>query len=109
MTSNLFRVGQQWVITRTIYSDEALAAGVIETSSEEKADKADKSAKADTAKKAIGPSENGKAAGTKGKATPPRNAPTATNKAKGSNKRTSSGRGGTTPSLPQPRPRKKKR
>lgn len=106
VTSNLFRVGQQWVITRTIYSDEALAAGVIETSSEEKADK---SAKSDTAKKAIGPSENGKAAGTKGKATPPRNAPTTTNKAKGSNKRTSSGRGGTTPSLPQPRPRKKKR
>ena len=106
VTSNLFRVGQQWVITRTIYSDEALVAGVIETSSEEKADK---SAKSDTAKKAIGPSENGKAAGTKGKATPPRNAPTTTNKAKGSNKRTSSGRGGTTPSLPQPRPRKKKR
>ena len=72
VTSNLFRVGQQWVITRTIYSDEAVAAGVIETSSEEKADKATPS---DTAKKAIGPSENGKAAGTKGKATPPRNAP----------------------------------
>jgi len=116
MTSNLFRVGQQYLITRTIYSDEALAAGVIDTSSEEKTDKATKS---DKAKKAIGPSENGTAAGTngsgtkgsgtKGKATPPRNAPPAASKSKGNNKRTSSGRGGTTPSLPQPRPRKKKR
>ncbi len=30
VTSNLFRVGQQWLITRTLYSDEAMAAGVIE-------------------------------------------------------------------------------
>ena len=116
VTSNLFRVGQQWVITRTIFSDEPMAAGVIDTSSEEKADKATKS---DTTKKAISPSDNGKAggtngsgtkgSGTKGKATPPRNAPPAASKSKGNNKRTSSGRGGTTPSLPQPRPRKKKR
>jgi YidC/Oxa1 family membrane protein insertase len=100
VTSNLFRVGQQWVITRTIYSDAAMAAGVIETSSEEKAEKP---------KKAVGPAENGKAPGTKGRATPPRNAPPTNTKSKGNNKRTSSGRGGATPSLPQPRPRKKKR
>ncbi len=103
VTSNLFRVGQQWVITRTIYSDEAMAAGVIETSSEEKAEKAEKP------KKALGPAENGTSAGTKGRATPPRNAPPPNTKGKGNNKRTSSGRGGATPSLPQPRPRKKKR
>jgi YidC/Oxa1 family membrane protein insertase len=104
VTSNLFRVGQQWVITRTIYADDAVAAGVIEADSEEKAEKPKK-----------GPDDNGTAGGTKGRPTPPRGGGGGSNgKAKGNNKRTTAGRGGSgkasaSPALPQPRPRKKKR
>ena len=105
VTSNLFRVGQQWVITRTIYSDAAMAAGVIETSSEEKTEKGDK------AKKAMGPVREREGQWHEGPRPPPRATPRPPTppRAKGNNKRTSSGRGGATPSLPQPRPRKKKR
>ena len=111
VTSNLFRVGQQFLITHTIYKDDALVAGVIEADAEEKP-KADK-AKDDKPKKATSTNGSG-STGTKGKATPPRNAGGSSNgKAKGSNKRTTSGRsdnkGSSGPSLPQPRPRKKKR
>lgn len=99
VTSNLFRVGQQWLITRTIYSDDALAAGVIEVESDEKP-KAKKSEAGD-----------GKAnpGGTKGKPTPSRSGPSTNGKSKGNTSKRTSGRSGTTPSLPQPRPRKKKR
>lgn len=103
VTSNLFRVGQQWVITRTIYSDDAAAAGVIDVDGDEKPEKPKK------------PSSNGSGTPeTKGKPTPPRNAGGSSNgKAKGSNKRSTSGRNDNkspaSPSLPQPRPRKKKR
>ncbi|MET0913776.1 MAG: YidC/Oxa1 family membrane protein insertase, partial [Acidimicrobiales bacterium] len=99
VTSNLFRVGQQWLITRTIYSDDALAAGVIEVESDEKP-KAKKSEAGD-----------GKAnpGGTKGKPTPSRGGPSTNGKSKGNTGKRTSGRSGTTPSLPQPRPRKKKR
>lgn len=112
VTSNLFRVGQQFLITHTIYKDEALEAGVIEADSEEKP-------KAEKPKKELSGNGSG-SSGTKGKATPPRNAGGAS-KSKGSNKRTTSGRndskgsngkgsgGSAGPSLPQPRPRKKKR
>jgi YidC/Oxa1 family membrane protein insertase len=106
VTSNLFRVGQQFLITHTIYKDDALQAGVIDADAEEKP-------KEDKPKKAV---TNGSGAGgTKGKPTPPRSAggSSSNGKAKGSNKRTTSGRndgkGSTSPSLPQPRPRKKKR
>jgi YidC/Oxa1 family membrane protein insertase len=97
VTSNLFRVGQQWLITRTIYSDEALAAGVIEVEAEEK-----------PKPKPKGDDGKGTSGGTKGRPTPPRGGgPSSNGKSKGNNKRTS-GRS-TAPSLPQPRPRKKKR
>jgi YidC/Oxa1 family membrane protein insertase len=106
VTSNLFRVGQQFLITHTIYKDDALQAGVIEADAEEKPKKDEKPKKAS--------SSNGSGStGAKGKATPPRSAGGASNgKAKGSNKRTTAGRndkGSSSPSLPQPRPRKKKR
>ena len=102
VTSNLFRVGQQFLITHTIYKDDAEAAGVIEADSEEKP------------KPKKLPAEKAGASGTKGKATPPRSGgPSSNGKAKGNNKRTTSGRndgkGSTQPALPQPRPRKKKR
>jgi YidC/Oxa1 family membrane protein insertase len=99
VTSNLFRVGQQWLITRTIYSDEAVAAGVIDVEADEKP-KAKKSDGADSGKAVTG--------GTKGRPTPSRGGPSANGKPKGNSKRTS-GRGGSASSLPQPRPRKKKR
>jgi YidC/Oxa1 family membrane protein insertase len=101
VVSNLYRVGQQWLITRTIYHDQAEAAGVIDTKGKDK----------DTGKD---PSQgNGKGKTTpargdtapKGRATPPRSGG---DKGKGKNKRTAGGRS-TTPSLPQPRARKKKR
>jgi YidC/Oxa1 family membrane protein insertase len=105
VTSNLFRVGQQFLITHTIYKDDAEAAGVIDVDSDEKPK--DKPKKLD--------SGNGStSSGTKGKPTPPRGGgPSSNGKPKGSNKRTTTGRsdnkGSTSPSLPQPRPRKKKR
>jgi YidC/Oxa1 family membrane protein insertase len=105
VTSNLFRVGQQWVITRTIYADDAVAAGVIEADAEEKPKP--------KAKK--GPDEGPGAGGTKGKPTPPRGGGGASSNgmSKGKNKRTTSGRSdnkaAAAPALPQPRPRKKKR
>ncbi len=102
VTSNLFRVGQQFLITHTIYKDDAEAAGVIEVDSEEKP------------KPKKPPSGGTGSAGVKGKPTPPRGGgPSSNGKAKGNNKRTTSGRsdgkGSTQPALPQPRPRKKKR
>ena len=104
VTSNLFRVGQQWLITRTIYADDAVAAGVIEADAEEKP------------KKGLSSGGNNGATGTKGKPTPSRGSGgsgSGAGKSKGQNKRTTSGRGAkpspTSPSLPQPRPRKKKR
>jgi YidC/Oxa1 family membrane protein insertase len=102
VTSNLFRVGQQWVITRTIYHADAEAAGVIEAHHEEKPPR--------TPSKGSTNGDSPKGGGTppKGKPTPGRSGPSA-GMGKGKNKRTTSGRGGTTPSLPQPRPRKKKR
>jgi YidC/Oxa1 family membrane protein insertase len=100
VTSNLFRVGQQWLITRTIYSDEAIAAGVIEVEADEKP-KPKKSEAAGNSKAAGG--------GTKGKPTPSRGGSSSNGKSKGNTSKRASGRGGTTPSLPQPRPRKKKR
>jgi YidC/Oxa1 family membrane protein insertase len=115
VTSNLFRVGQQFLITHTIYKDDALQAGVIDADSEEKS-KVD-TPKLDKAKDKSKPtSSNGSGStGTKGRATPSRGAGGSSNgKAKGSNKRTTAGRndsnkGSSGPSLPQPRPRKKKR
>ena len=108
VTSNLFRVGQQFLITHTIYKDDALQAGVIDADSDEKPEKPEKAKKS---------SSNGAGSGgTKGRATPPRTTGSSSSngKAKGSNKRTTGGRsdgkgGSTPPSLPQPRPRKKKR
>ena len=100
VTSNLFRVGQQWLITRTIYSDEAVAAGVIEVEADEKP-KPKKSEAAGNGKAVSG--------GTKGKPTPSRGGSSSNGKSKGNTSKRTSGRGGTTPSLPQPRPRKKKR
>lgn len=107
VTSNLFRVGQQWLITRTIYSDDAVAAGVIDAESSE-------SAKPAKPAKAGGNGSGGDSKGTtgpKGRPTPGKGGtpPASSGLAKGKNKRTSPGRGGATPSLPQPRPRKKKR
>jgi len=99
VTSNLFRVGQQWLITRTIYSDEALAAGVIEVESDEKP----------KPKKSEAGNSKANTGGTKGKPTPSRGGPSTNGKSKGNTSKRTSGRGGTTPSLPQPRPRKKKR
>ena len=117
VTSNLFRVGQQFLITHTIYKDDALQAGVIEADADEKpkAEKSQKTkatAKDDKPKKAA--SNGSGSAGTKGRATPPRGGGGSSNgKAKGSNRRTTAGRGdskgSSSPSLPQPRPRKKKR
>jgi len=102
VTSNLFRVGQQWLITRTIYHAEAEAAGVIEAHHTEKEAKP----------KPKGGDASGNGKGTtspKGKATPGRTGGgTPPNRSKGANKRTG-GKGGTAPALPQPRPRKKKR
>ena len=104
VTSNLFRVGQQFLITHTIYKDDAEAAGVIEADSHEKP----------KAVKPTKPKDDGPASGTKGRPTPPRSGgPSSNGKAKGSNKRTTAGRNdgkaSSAPSLPQPRPRKKKR
>ena len=108
VTSNFFRVGQQWLITRTIYSNDALAAGVIEADAEEKPAKS--TDVSENGKSSGSPAKNkAKSSGTKGRPTPPRGGSPANAKSKGNNKRTSSGRGGTNPSLPQPRPRKKKR
>jgi YidC/Oxa1 family membrane protein insertase len=107
VTSNLFRVGQQFLITHTIYKDDAEAAGVIEAHGDEKPK--------DKPKKELPSNGSGSgSSGTKGKPTPPRGGgPSSNGKSKGSNKRTTSGRndtkGSTSPSLPQPRPRKKKR
>ena len=110
VTSNLFRVGQQFLITHTIYKDDAEAVGVIEAHHEEKPK--DKPAP----KKSAGSSNsNGSGStGTKGKATPPRSGAAAGGgMQKGKNKRTTSGRSdgkaSSQPALPQPRPRKKKR
>jgi membrane protein insertase Oxa1/YidC/SpoIIIJ len=100
VTSNLFRVGQQFLITHTIYKDDAVTAGVIEADSDEKP------------VKPKGASGNGAAkssTGTKGKPTPSRGGSSGNGKGKGQNKRTTSGRGGTASALPQPRARKKKR
>jgi YidC/Oxa1 family membrane protein insertase len=104
VTSNLFRVAQQFLITHTIYKEDAEGAGVIEAHSEEKSKP--------KAKKSL--AEPTGSSGTKGKPTPPRSGgPSSNGKGKGSNKRTTSGRndgkGSTQPALPQPRPRKKKR
>jgi YidC/Oxa1 family membrane protein insertase len=113
VTSNLFRVGQQWVITRTIYSADAEAAGVIEAHHHEKKDEKKPEKKAKGTSSSDGGSSNGKSSGTtapKGRATPARGGGSASNLGKGKNKRTTSGRGGgSTPEIPQPRPRKKKR
>ncbi len=98
VTSNLFRVGQQFLITHTIYKDEAVTAGVIDADSSERS----KDASDNGAPKAS-------STGTKGKPTPSRGGPSGNGKGKGQNKRTTSGRGGTAAALPQPRPRKKKR
>jgi len=110
VTSNLFRVGQQFLITHTIYKEDAEAAGVIEADSHEKP----KDKPKDKAKKPAITDGNG-SSGSKGRATPPRSAGGGSSNGmpKGKNKRTTPGRGGskgsTSPSLPQPRPRKKKR
>jgi YidC/Oxa1 family membrane protein insertase len=112
VTSNLFRVGQQFLITHTIYKDDAEAAGVIDVDAEEKPKKDG------GAKKEISGNGSGSKGSTeaKGRPTPTqKGGGTASNgKAKGSNKRTTAGRndskgGASGPSLPQPRPRKKKR
>lgn len=97
VTSNLFRVGQQFLITHTIYRDEALATGVIEAHGEEKP-------------KASGNGAPKAATAAKGRPTPSRGGSSGSGKGKGKgqNKRTS-GRAGTAGALPQPRPRKKKR
>jgi YidC/Oxa1 family membrane protein insertase len=111
VTSNLFRVGQQFLITHTIYKDDALQAGVIDADAEEKP-------KPSGNKPKKPPSDGSGSTGTKGRPTPPRNpgggAASSNGKGKGSNKRTTAGRGDSNkgssgPSLPQPRPRKKKR
>jgi len=104
VTSNLFRVGQQFLITHTIYKEDAEAAGVIEADHEEKPKEKP------AAKKSVTGSNGSGSSGTKGRATPPRNAGDGLQK--GKNKRTTAGRGakgGSSPALPQPRPRKKKR
>ena len=75
VTSNLFRVGQQFLITHTIYKDDAEAVGVIEAHHEEKPK--DKPKDKPAPKKSAGSSSsNGSGStGTKGKATPPAAAP----------------------------------
>lgn len=101
VTSNLFRVGQQWLITRTIYADAPVPAAI-------EADSAPSTKEAKEAKpaKPSTPTTSKRVTEPKGRATPNRNGAAP----KGKNKRTSSsGRAGANPSLPQPRPRKKKR
>jgi YidC/Oxa1 family membrane protein insertase len=97
VTSNLFRVAQQHLITHTIYKDEAQSAGVIDVDSEDKP-------------KSSGNGAPKSSTASKGRPTPGRGGgPSGNGKGKGQNKRTTTGRGGTTPALPQPKPRKKKR
>jgi YidC/Oxa1 family membrane protein insertase len=108
VTSNLFRVGQQWLITRTIYADAPVPEVIDADSAPVGKGKADKG-KADKATKPAKPgtgTTSKRVTEPKGRPTPNRNGESP----KGKNKRTSSsGRAGATSSLPQPRPRKKKR
>jgi len=98
--SNIYRMGQQWFITRSLYGDDE--EGATETTARELLDPDD------------APAAPGKAiTAPKGRATPGRdggNGARSVNrpKSKGRNKRTTAGKS-SGESLPQPRPRKKKR
>jgi len=101
--SNIFRIGQQWFITRTLYDED----GPVDTKAREvKSDREDDNLPAGNGKKTTSPKAT---TAPKGRATPsrdgkPRSGSKAGSKGKGQNRRTS-GSG----SLPQPRPRKKRR
>jgi len=97
VTSNLFRVGQQYLITRTIYGNEELNPPRPADEDDEPKGKA--KGKADGSVKTARPPKAGDN-GSK-RVTPPKGKPTPK-----TNRTTGKGSAG---SLPQPRPRKKKR
>jgi len=107
--SNLFRVVQQWFITRTLYADD----GPVEAKSRQvpKSDRDDSKLPGGNGQKGNGQKAAKPKASTppKGRATPardgkPRQGGRSGNKGKGQNRRTSASK-----ALPQPRPRKKRR
>jgi YidC/Oxa1 family membrane protein insertase len=121
VVSNLFRVGQQWFITRSLYGEEAAA---IETTAREADQEAEPSGSggllasfrdlfADARSQATEVAEkpDGKrTTAPKGRPTPSRDerSPSSRSKAKGANKRTTAPKP-TSGGIAQPRPRKRKK
>ena len=121
VVSNLFRVGQQYFITRTLYGDEKGAIDATARPVEVEDDDEGRGGLMDQVRRALAPpaaddessDEDDGSKGTtapKGRATPERDKPAAkADRSKGKNKRTTAPKASPAGALPQPRPRKRKK